>query len=52
MDTQFHSTNFIEYQERVCTEIGTKDMTPIPALKSSSQQVIAIQTDAGTICVL
>ena len=33
MHPQFHSTNFIEYQERVCTEIGTKDMTTIPAFE-------------------
>lgn len=39
MDPQFHSTIFTEYQERVCTEMGTMDMTTVSLLlKTSSQQ--------------
>lgn len=44
MDPQFHSTIFTEYQECVCTEMGTMDMTTVSLLlKTSSQQVMAIQ---------
>ena len=44
MDPQFHSTIFTEYQERVCTEMGTMDMTTVSLLlKTSSHQVMAIQ---------
>lgn len=51
MDPQFHSTIFTEYQECVCTEMGTMDMTTVSLLLNLKPASHG-NSDSGTVCIL
>lgn len=51
MDPQFHLTIFTEYQECVCTEMGTMDMTTVSLLLNFKPASHG-SSDSGTACIL